>query len=374
MSLLVFSSTNVFRQYRYEAFLVIHFILAMMVLVCLYLHVEYMDDSSFNDFIWVCAAVWVVDRAARLVRVFSCSILRKGSSTRAFATYEPDADIIRLDVSTIFQTTTPTPGSFYYIYEPRRLFGYESHPFTLCSWSTASDEKSSPRASDALDKELAVESGNDKTATTSIKPSPSSANTSQRHTFLIKPRGGFTKQLQKKILSQGPNKAYELTILLEGPYGQTFPLSQHSDNLMIIGGSGITAAISRAYALLRTGGPRLKLHIVWAAQRKALIDTVCANELKELLEDSRVRLDVYLTRDDPPRDFEKTDAADVVGIHTGRPDMATLMRTARMESAESLGVFCCGPLRMGMDCRRIVTELLGEEGKNLGFYEERFGW
>lgn len=118
----------------------------------------------------------------------------------------------------------------------------------------------------------------------------------------------------------------------------------------------------------------MKLHLVWAAHRKPLIDTVCADELKELLEDPRVRLDIYLTRETPNVEFEKTDTADVVGVHTGRPDMAALVKTARLESGESLGIFCSGPLRMGMDCRRIVTELLGDEGKSLGFYEERFVW
>lgn len=369
MAFLLVLSHHWIRKIYYDAFLAIHISLALAVLVCVYFHVENMDDPSFFAFIWTCVAMWSFDRALRLGRVLYHSLLPNAKGIKALASYVPESDIIRLDVSKFFPRGEPSAvGAYYYVYEPGRIRGYESHPFTLCSWnrtSSGSNVMRTPTTSVGKEFQIAatdVEDGS--------PPSPAPSTSQETsHSFLIQPQHGFTQELRQKISSQEEIKAYPLTVLLEGPYGEQFPLERHSDVLMIIGGSGITAAVSRAYDLLSKSNARL--HIVWAVRNKALVHTVCDHEFNSLLGHENVRLDVYLTKDtaDPEKVFRHG-----VQLYEGRPVIESLLAEAIAQSSSSVGVFCCGPTRMGATCRVEIAKLMRSQQADVKFYEERFGW
>jgi len=175
------------------------------------------------------------------------------------------------------------------------------------------------------------------------------------------------------MTSSSPNASSSLTVFLEGPYGNALDLRSFSDVLIIAGGSGITAAISHSNFLLPTRNTSVQ--VVWAVQNSALVDNVCANELKEALSDANFELVVYETRK-ASEDTEKRAAPSTVSrpVLHGRPDIEATIREARAKCTKHLAVVTCGPPRMADACRAAIVEVLGESGPGVEFYNEALGW
>lgn len=296
---------------------------------------------------------------------------------KATAAWDDNKDLVRLDVTDFFKDKKTTPGMYYFVYEPGRLRGYESHPFTLCTWNYSNagsirssenyslDEKRKDSEANGIyhdDADLKdVELGINRVGTSETIPDTRGSREA-RHTFLVRPRDGFTQRLRKL-------HSRDFHVLIEGPYGSELDMHQYGTVVMIVGGSGITAAISRAYALLRCGSPR-SVRLVWAAQKQDMADDVCTHELSGLLGKSRFELDVFITS---AGSKELKDSA-LYTLHTGRPDVDKILDEERGKCVGSMAVFCCGPAGLDIRVRNTVRRLLGEEGPHVAFLEERFSW
>lgn len=291
---------------------------------------------------------------------------------KATASWDENKELVRLDVTDFFKGQKPTPGMFYFLYEPGRLRGYESHPFTLCTWnspnvgSIATSETSSldekrkeSDDADLKDLELGIKKVNAADTILNI-----GASLETRHTFLIRPRDGFTQRLRNW-------HSRDFNILLEGPYGTGVNMRQYASVTMIVGGSGITAAISRAYSLLRYETPG-NVRLIWAARRRQTVDDVCAHELSGVLVNSRFSLDVFMTSAMEAKSESLSNLH--YTLHSGRPDIDCILDEEREKCAGSMAVFCCGPSGLDASVRRSVRRLLDEEGPHVAFFEERFSW
>lgn len=327
-------------------------------------------EGELNGFLWCCVAIWSFDRIMRLARTIYLGLIpRFFKGIKATATYDDAAEIIRLDVTDLLSSTAITPGYYYYLYAPGDIQGYQSHPFTLCSWRQTTESPTSHNTPLTEDDKISQPTSNSSNDSSSF-------NDAIVHSLLIRPYRGFTGRLQKK-LTQSPsrNAAVPLTIFLEGPYGNALDLRSFSNVLIIAGGSGITAAISHANFLLPTRNTRVQ--VVWAVQNSALVDNVCANELKEALSDANFELVVYETRK-ASADVEKRAAPPLSTalrpVLHGRPDIEATMREARAKCSSNLAVVTCGPSRMADACRAAVVEVLGESGPGVEFYNEALGW
>jgi NAD(P)H-flavin reductase len=326
-------------------------------------------EGEHNGFIYCCVAIWAFDRFMRLARTINLGLIpRFFKGIKATATYDDAADIIRLDVTDLLSPKTITPGHYYYLYAPGDIQGYQSHPFTLCSWRRAigSSTQNSPITT-------ATEDDKHSQPTTRSSSSSSSSSSDVVHSLLIRPYRGFTGRLQKKLSkSPDPTTSTQLTVFLEGPYGNALDLRSFSDVLIIVGGSGITAAISHSNFLLPT--QQTSVHVVWAVQHSHLVDNICENELKEALNDAKLDLVVYETRK-ASADVEKMapSKASRPVIH-GRPDIGAVIREAREKCGRNLAVVTCGPPRMADACRAAVVDVLGEKGPGVEFYNEALGW
>ncbi|KAF2170434.1 hypothetical protein M409DRAFT_19255 [Zasmidium cellare ATCC 36951] len=391
MSVLIGSSLFFIRNRWYDVFLGIHFIFALMLLVCIWFHVK-IQYGAFNGFIWPAVAIWSLDRILRWTRILCISVLPNLKGTKATATFDENKDLIRLDVTEFFKKHAPIPGSFYYVYEPGRLRGYESHPFTLCTWNHALPASRSSSSTSSLDspieKEMEktsddllnspndskdVELGIERTPTDD--PIPDKRKSSEaHHTFLIRPRNGFTDRLRTKTSTlPGEEKSKDIRVLIEGPYGCELTIHQYSTVVLVVGGAGITAAISRMYSLLRTAGSPHFVRLVWATQKREMVDDICAHELDGVLGSPRLRTDFYITSSSTMRSPEGEKESRVT-LNAGRPDIETILQEERSRCQGSMAVFCCGPSGMEASTRNGVVKLLGEKGSHVAFYQERFGW
>lgn len=298
---------------------------------------------------------------------------------KATAEWDETKDLVRLDVTDFFKNIKTTPGAFYYVYEPGRLRGYESHPFTLCTWNYPNPDSSRNSEASSLEEKREdshvtkvedghnaeikdVELGLDPVLTNETIPDTRGSHEAH-HTFLVRPKDGFTQRLQHK-------HSQKFHVLLEGPYGLELYMYQYAAVVMIVGGSGITAAISRAYALLRAGAPP-RIRLVWVAQRLEMVDDVCAHELSGVLGNSRFKLDVFATSAESKTPASKNPQ---YTLHTGRPDVDDILDEEREKCAGSMAVFCCGPPGLDGSVRNSVVRQLREDGPHVAFLEERFGW
>jgi NAD(P)H-flavin reductase len=300
----------------------------------------------------------------RLARTAYLGLIpRFAKGIKATATYDHAAEIIRLDVTYLLPNNNITPGYYYYLYAPGDIKGYQSHPFTLCSWrkqTTSSSIQASPLTED--DKEI----------TTHPSSTASSSSDNITHSLLIRPYRGFTGRLQEKLMkSPSHNSSTNLTVFLEGPYGCALDLRSFSNVLIIAGGSGITAAISHSNFLLPTR--KTFVRVVWAVQNSSLVENVCEHELKEAINDPNFDLVVYETRK-ASGDVEKMASSASRPVQHGRPDIEATIREARGKCERDMAVVVCGPPRMADACRAAVVESLGERGPGVEFYNEALGW
>lgn len=320
---------------------------------------------------WPCVAIWVFDRALRYGRIIYASVLprfRKG--IKASVTYDVSSEMLRLDVTKFFPGKPPEPGLFYFVYMPWALRGYESHPFTLCSWAAADVDSDLESPTSGSDDEKKV----DRFKTSDANDT--SLSSQVNHSFLIRPYGGFTERLRDGATSKATvesgavGETREETIFLEGPYGSKLDLSTYSDVLVIAGGSGITAAISHTFHLLPTG--KTNVRVSWAVPQRHLVDDICNNELAAVMRHPRFKMDVHVTSgpDRKPEDPHSEPST----VAYGRPDVYELMRNARDSCVSSLAVVTCGTPAMADACRAAVVRLLREEGPDVGYFNESMMW
>lgn len=165
------------------------------------------------------------------------------------------------------------------------------------------------------------------------------------------------------------------TVFLEGPYGEKLDLSGYSDVLVVCGGSGITAAISHTHYLMAEN-TSTRIHIAWAVPQRHLPDDICANEMASAIHSDRVHMTVYLTSaaEEEAHDTAKWPAHPPYEIKFGRPDIETVMREHRQIATRSLAVVTCGTAQMSDVCRKAVVNVLGEDGVELGYYNETMVW
>jgi predicted ferric reductase len=207
MSVMVaFSVHPLMRKWFYEMFLFFHGVFAVVVLVGLWYHIE-VFGGAYNGFLWPCIIVWVVDRLARLVRVFRLN----SRFRKSIATYRTESDVLWLNVPSTERS--PTAGSYYFLYVLHGFTCYQSHPFTLAGWEKREED-----------------------LTTML-------------TFAIRPYHGLTARLRdlvKSGLGSDPEKSGQslIRVLVEGPYSPRHSLTLYDGLTFIVGGTGIAVALS----------------------------------------------------------------------------------------------------------------------------------
>ncbi|EME88424.1 uncharacterized protein MYCFIDRAFT_43867 [Pseudocercospora fijiensis CIRAD86] len=380
-------SNFLFRRKAYDTFLLAHIVLAITILPMLWMHYDILDDkSAYRGFLWPAIVIWIFDRLLRIARLGYIHLRStKPSSNPAIISGTQGSELLRIEVTDLLPASEfPLAGRYYFLYEPGRLRGYESHPFTICSWVEKRADTAQPndKAPEAKIREI---TSDEIAKQESVAPRPQVLAKNMRHTFLIRPQNGFTRHLQARLSAPSPNTHEEgdgsivitrpLRLLLEGPYGHRPALGDFKSIVLFIGGSGITAAVSQIYSLLQAATTP-SIHLVWAVRKRATSDDVCSHELKSALAHPQFKLDLYLTGDTPQTaDLEKTTLPTEPQYKQfpGRPDIEAIVQKEARQVNGKLAVFCCGPSGLEVSCRKAVASAMVEK-KDIGIHVERFGW
>ncbi len=247
--LFIFSLPPVIRLTGYEFFRKSHYLVAMLYIGACWGH-----WAKLNCFMVASLAVWILDRAVRLIRTallhYNCTTgettgFRAVSAMMTLFPNEQNGDVARLDF--VHRSAPWKVGQHYYLCFPE-LSIWQSHPFTSAS-------------------------------------RPVAGVTEQSHSYIIRARKGVTKKLAALAARKiEEDKLATTSVILAGPYGEDTiaGITSQTNVLGIAGGTGITYVLP---VLLHVVGghsvPDRRFELIWAVRRRADIRWV-EEELKTL--------------------------------------------------------------------------------------------
>lgn len=320
--------------------------------------------GEYDALVWVPALIWAVDRVFRAARILAFNL--KFCETTAQATFNPAANMIRLEVPVSSSMYRVRPGTFFYLTMLNDSNFWESHPFTVASTSNSNQEGDGVTHETAPLLERLQSTPLDVRGTTSHE-------TSEFMTFLIRPYDSFTSRLRDVAEAHWPKPA-SVRMAVDGSYGNTLPLHLFSHAVFVVGGSGIVVPLSYAHQLTASSPRPCSIHIHWAVRQPALAVEIIQRDFKKALECGSLQLNVYLTGNDG--DATRTDDihSDVKWFRL-RIDAAASVKEAVGEAADgSLAVVACGPARMADDTRRATVEEMRSSTNRIDYFEESFQW
>lgn len=326
----------------------------------------------------------------------------KTSTSRA--TYDKDANVIKITITPANTLLKPGPGQYYYIYTLCRWKGWENHPFTLGSYTGTGQAKSSERTlnvhKEMVSKEISVP---DSPLTSRSSWSQSSVSQQEELclTFWLRPYDGWTQSLRDTCLNN-PSGCAKSKIMIEGPYGHSAHLHNYEHVVYIAGGTGISAIVPYIEEHIRrseyadvdsitskTSVRTRQIDFVWTCKTPALIHNICAKELRPALTRNDISASFFSTS--AVHSQSKSAETDVIegtsdarsleiAINQGRPDITgTILQAARSNlsggsKAGYVAVLVCGPAGMADEARSAVHLAMKEGCKKIEYVEETFGW
>lgn len=243
MCAMLITATLWVRRSSYEFFLVSHIVLAILMLVGTWYHLDdlYMNMSGYEQWLYVAFGVWALDRLFRILRV-----LRNGVK-RAHMT-EIGGGIVRVDIPDIHWGFHPGKVVNTYFPTLHRLRPWENHPFSVLPTAMLARSRIAEHNS-----KRAICSGRASTSQEDVEKSfperravmmaqPHCGEADYKHpvtaglTLFIRKSTGLTKVLASRC---------DVLTLLDGPYpgNSTTHILQCERVLLVCGGIGITAVL-----------------------------------------------------------------------------------------------------------------------------------
>lgn len=350
----------VLRRRWYEAFLVLHILLALIFVVGGYYHVETLYCTWFYYYAGV---IWVFDRVIRLARIASFGFPR--AEVRLIAD-----ECLKVVVS-VPRDWEIIPGGHVFIHFLKPGWFWQSHPFTYTK-------------------------------------SHSEPNTI---IIFIKVKDGVTRSIYEHLKTQ-PFKTTYMRVAVEGSYGEKTPAGKYDSAVFFAGGNGIPGIFAEAYELSQqTFAERQSIKLIWVVREYKSLYWFY-EELMEL-KNTNIETIIYVTRprsnscfedfdlrfsskessfknkysavrDEGTSDnlptidtIENTIKTELLHIEfrEGRPLIGFLVGTYLREAQKSLCFVTCGHPVMVDDLRASVVKHIGvEKSKRIDYYEQLQVW
>lgn len=344
-ALICFQGLLFLRRRWYETFLILHILLAIFFLVGLYYHVV---TLGYVQLVYPCFAIWGFDRFVRLVRVFLL-----GLPVATVSLVSSDSIKVTIKKPRYWKAI---PGGHAWIYFPRGLLFWQSHPFT----SIDNDDGT-------ID-------------------------------FYCKVKGGITKNLAKR-LANTPDKSLQMRLGIEGPYGEARALKGYSTAVFIAGGNGIPGIYNEITHLdKRNGSEKQILKLIWIVREIKTLSWFW--EHLQRLESTKIETTVYVTKPDCLNETEElyqiiSDNSDSekkireseislleqvklrfshIDFKEGRPSMESIVLSEIAESANSTAFIACGQPQMVDDVRFHVVDQIDKTRKKITFCDALEVW
>ncbi|RKF80994.1 Ferric reductase transmembrane component 4 [Golovinomyces cichoracearum] len=355
LSLLVILFTAVsLRKHHYEAFYLLHILMAASVLILAILHRPRLLRTKSSFILIFTGIVWALDRILRFTKYFIY-----GLKNTAIITPLPHRGT-RVVFSKFPKSAVP--GQHFFIWLPG-IRAFETHPFTCLSTNPGE--------------------------------------------FIISAQNGFTRSLYEHALKE-PGAI--LRASLDGPYGTVPDLKVFSKVLFIAGGSGASFTCSLATHLVRKLEYSTKTSIDFTLKMigwtYSYIDILASSP--------NVTLQIHVTQkecessltssssnfSDPEKNLQALNSLDGFcnanveiknelisstsrfydkispKIISGRPNLNSIISQAvnTASTAERIAIVACGPSDMISNVREITARNIHPKGPSLQLFSEQFGW
>ncbi|KAI0402582.1 ferric reductase like transmembrane component-domain-containing protein [Xylaria palmicola] len=344
-----FQAASISRHAFYEAFKIMHILLAIAAIVGLWYHLKLGDIAQIK---WLIAVIplWTGDRFLRVARVIYHNFGKGGTKTLVEAL---PGNAVRVTV-TMARPWDFRPGQHAYLYLPTISF-WQSHPFSL-AWS---EEAENPNA-----EKLAL---NRQDILAMRKTSMS---------FVIRARTGMTNTLYERAAA-APEGRLITRCLVEGPYGGEHMLDSYGTVMLFAGGVGITHAVPHVRHLVagfaNGAVATRKVVLVWIIQSPEHLEWIRPWMTQILAMDRRreiLRIMLFVSR--PRSTKEIHSPSSTVQMFPGRPNIDTLMGMEMEQQVGMMGVTVCGPGALSDEVRLAVRRKQYEGA--IEFIEEAFSW
>lgn len=215
---------------RYEFFLAIHYVMAILFLVTAHLHLLKKTGSKWGypDWLYLSYALWFFDLFMRTLRILRLKF--QGCRSKALVELvDKESRTIKItyDVGNAKQNYL---SNYYYLYFFTVAPFFTSHPFTAAEWSSQNDVEEISDSSDESEKLVARET---------------TFSNSSKLSFYVKCMKGTTNEIFRKLEKNNYNPL-EIYSLLEGPYG-SYERDMYDDFdfvMILTGGIGNTIVLN----------------------------------------------------------------------------------------------------------------------------------
>ncbi|KAK9480963.1 ferric reductase NAD binding domain-containing protein [Lipomyces japonicus] len=333
---IILFSFYVIRHNWYETFLLLHQVLVIVFTATTWHHVK---EHGYVQYVYAAVAVWAFDRLIRILRVIIAGPFAK-------AQIVAHGDAVQITAKTLHGWKAK-PGQYAFLYLLRHNF-WESHPFSI----------------------VETKKGN--------------------YVFVAKKHAGLTHKIHSSV-DKLENKVDTVSVWIEGPYGDSYPLHRYETVLLVAGGIGITAIMSYVIDLKRRDAQQ---HVIvyWMVREQSAIKWV-KEQLEEVTSGSFIEFHIYVTGEnneiiEKNNDFSEssTSASSSASINNEksgrnysihfneRPNVQLLIADTVFSANGSVAIVSCGPGSLADTCRAAATENVDKGVGKVDYFEDAFSW
>lgn len=360
MVFLALHSPSPIRHAFYETFLHLHQLAAFVAFIGVYVHLD-LDKLPQRSWIHAIAAIWVIERCLRLLRLAHLNFSIKHGCTKMTVEALP-GEACRVTFH-LPKCVHINPGCHVYAYIPC-ISWWMSHPFSI-AWTEPSN--STPLSPSALEKQP--------TALTDYFNPP---NQQTQVSLIITARQGMTRRLYDLARTK-PRQTLHVPGYIEGPYGShPAQMPSYGTTILFSAGAGITHHLLYTRDLLRrsttaTAATR-RIYLIWSVRSTDHLTWV-SQWMDQILRlpGRRDVLVVKLFVSKPRRAADIVSPSATVQMHSGRCRPDVVLDEVLPGRVGATVVSVCGPGAFADEVRAATRRRIGR-GAVVDFVEEAFTW
>ncbi|CCH41683.1 Ferric/cupric reductase transmembrane component 2 [Wickerhamomyces ciferrii] len=335
--LMLFQSSNLFRELSYEFFLLVHKTFGILLIISMWYHC---NTLGWMAWLYTCIVIWGYDRILRFLSILWTGGVKKAKITSL------NERLVRIVIPKPFGPNDYYfPGCFYCIYFLNfKLRFWQSHPFSVMKSKRSNEEDC--------------------------------------YAIVFKTHKGITGKIQKLLL-ENAKKSLVVDIMTEGPYGHHIPLRQHDQYVFVTGGVGFSPCYSQAIDIIEKDQFRNQSKIIkfiWVVENLEYFE-IFKPDMEYLIQHG-VDLQIIITNTNK---LGKEDSPDYTSIEleekpsdelykiielNARPKISDIVN--QIDLSISTNFITSGPRGFIDDMRSSVSELIKDSKVRIDYHEESF--
>lgn len=323
------------RRNRYELFLYLHILFAILFFYGTWKHLL---TIGWMNWLLISLAIWILERFMRVAR-----ILYFGIVTATIQVIGEDLLRITIPKRSNLKSWKGKPGQYAFIHFLDPKIFWQSHPFTVI---------------DAGDHLVVV----------------------------ARAKKGATRVVLQRVTDSSDgtdNFTVKMKVCVEGPYGSASPLRRFDNVLLLCGGSGLPGPLSHALELGELFEHKTAIDLVMSVKNMDILEAYKPEIIK--IQRLHINLQIYITQASTPAPYGSvsnniheqdiiTTLKPFAKFHVGRPDLEKVI-TSNIQHPGSLVILTCGP-PVFVDRARDITahSIIRNPTRVIEYFEEYQCW